>query len=412
MFSSSIRGLMLAGLVILALTTTVTNAQDDGDDDDEEGSAVDSGIPEGVNCGDGLLIPIWKPYDNLSGGDRFGRGVLYIILMVWLFIGVAIVSDRFMESIEMITAQEKEVSIKDPKTGKNQIVIVKVWNETVANLTLMALGSSAPEIMLSVIEIWAKNFEAGDLGPGTIVGSAAFNLFMIIGLCMYVIPDDEVRKIKHLRVFIVTATWSVFAYVWLYVILGPISYGRVESWEGILTFLFFPMTVYTAYVADRRLFCYKYMSKTYRMNKHGVVVQSEKGDIEGRADEKFKDFEDEENMDPALAEFERSRREYINTMKRIRLENPDITPTELEMRAREEIMSKGPKSRAYYRYSFLLKNVTNIEFHALNLTLQSSSYPQIGRQGQLGQGYEGAFGSRGRRSRKGTTRSRRCCGCC
>merc|ERR1712141_671346 len=220
-----------------------------------------------------------------------------------------------------------------------------------ANLTLMALGSSAPEIMLSVIEIWAKNFKAGGLGPGTIVGSAAFNLFMIIGLCMYVIPDDEVRKIKHLRVFIVTATWSVFAYVWLYVILGPISYGRVESWEGILTFLFFPATVYTAYVADRRLFCYKYMSKTYRMNKHGIVVQTEKGatDIESRAQEKFKDFENEENMDPALAEFERSRREYINAMKRIRLENPDINPIELEMRAREEIMSKGPKSRAYYR---------------------------------------------------------------
>ena len=39
-----------------------------------------------------------------------------------------------MESIEMITAQEKEVTIKDPKSGKNQIVIVKVrivkaWTE-------------------------------------------------------------------------------------------------------------------------------------------------------------------------------------------------------------------------------------------------------------------------------------------
>merc|ERR1711902_159455 len=128
-------------------------------------------------------------------------------------------------------AQEKEVSVKNPKTGKTLVVVVKVWNETVANLTLMALGSSAPEIMLSVIEIWAKNFKAGDLGPGTIVGSAAFNLFMIIGLCMYVIPDDEVRKIKCL---------PVFAYVWLYPILGVMSYGVVESWEGILTFLFFP----------------------------------------------------------------------------------------------------------------------------------------------------------------------------
>merc|ERR1712131_469091 len=238
-------------------------------------------------------------------GDSFGRGLLYFALMLYLFIGVAIVSDKFMESIEMITAQEKEVSVKDPRTGKTQVVIVKVWNETVANLTLMALGSSAPEIMLSVIEIWAKDFKAGDLGPGTIVGSAAFNLFMIIGLCMYVIPDDEVRRIKHLRVFFITATWSVFAYVWLYLILGAFSYGEVHSWEGILTSLFFPATVYTAFVADRRMFFYKYLDKKYRAQR-GVIVQSEKADIESRAQEKFKEFEDLEDMDPALAEFERN----------------------------------------------------------------------------------------------------------
>merc|ERR1719346_383082 len=275
----------------------------------------------------------------------FGRGLLYITLMVYLFIGVAIASDKFMESIEMITAQEKEVSVKDPRTGKTQVVVVKVWNETVANLTLMALGSSAPEIMLSVIEIWAKNFKAGDLGPGTIVGSAAFNLFMIIGLCMYVIPDDEVRKIKHLRVFFITAAWSIFAYIWLYFILGATSYGVVESWEGILTFLFFPATVWTAFVADRRMFCYKYFDKK---NK-GVIVQSEKGDIENRAQEKFKEFEDLEDMDPALAEFEKNRRAYIQAMKRIRLEDPNISLIDLETRAREEVMSSGPKSRAYYR---------------------------------------------------------------
>ena len=306
------------------------------------------GTPKGVNCGDGLLIPIWRPYTKLTGGDRFGRGLLYILLMVYLFIGVSIVSDRFMESIEMITAQEKEITVKDPKSGKNQVIIVKVWNETVANLSLMALGSSAPEILLSVVEIWAKGFEAGDLGPGTIVGSAAFNLFMIIGFCCYVIPDGEVRKIKHLRVFIVTATWSVFAYIWMYLILSPISFGKVEVWEGVLTFIFFPLTVWTAYVADRRLLCYKYMSKTYKAGKHGMIVQTEKSDIESRATEKFKDF-DEENADPAVAEFERNRREYINAMKRIRLENPDIAMADLEARATEEVMSKGPKSRAYYR---------------------------------------------------------------
>jgi solute carrier family 8 (sodium/calcium exchanger) len=299
----------------------------------------------GINCDDGLLIPLWPGTDDMSLGDRIGRGLLYAVFMLYLFIGVAIVSDKFMESIEMITAQEKEVSILDPRSGKTQVVIVKVWNETVANLTLMALGSSAPEIMLSVIEIFAKGFKAGDLGPGTIVGSAAFNLFMIIGLCMYVIPDDEVRKIKHLRVFLVTATWSVFAYVWLYVILGFITYGEVNSWEGAITFLFFPATVWTAWVAEKRMFCYKFCSSG---EDKGVIVSSDgKPDIESRADEKFKDFD--EDMDPALAEFERNRREYINAMKRIRLENPDISLVELEAKAREEVVSKGPKSRAYYR---------------------------------------------------------------
>merc|ERR1719282_866378 len=330
-------------LVALLLVGTVFAQEDDADDEDDEDV---EDVASGINCEDGLIIPIWPGHENMGPGDRFGRGLLYITLMIYLFIGVAIASDKFMESIEMITAQEKEVAIKDPKTGKTQTVVVKVWNETVANLTLMALGSSAPEIMLSVIEIMAKNFKAGDLGPGTIVGSAAFNLFMIIGLCMYVIPDDEVRKIKHLRVFFITATWSVFAYVWLYLILGAISYGVVESWEGIVTFLFFPATVYTAFVADRRMFFYKYLDKKYRAQR-GVIVQSEKGDIESRAQEKFAD--DLDDMDPALAEFERNRRAYIQAMKRIRLENPNISLIDLETKAREEVMSSGPKSRAYYR---------------------------------------------------------------
>merc|ERR1719412_2642392 len=202
--------------------------------------------------------------------------------------------------------------------------------------------------MLSVIEIFAKDFRAGDLGPGTIVGSAAFNLFMIIGLCMYVIPDDEVRKIKHLRVFCVTATWSVFAYVWLYLILGAISYGKVEVWEGLLTFLFFPATVYTAFVADRRMFFYKYFERV-KKRQTGVIIETEKGDIENRAQEKFKEFDDLDDMDPALAEFERNRRAYIQAMKRIRLEDPTISLIDLETQAREEVMSSGPKSRAYYR---------------------------------------------------------------
>ena len=94
----------------------------------------------------------------------------------------------------------------------------------------------------------------------------------------------------------------------------------------------------------------KEIKKSYR--RVAMKYHPDRNPDDPDAEEKFKDFEDEDSMDPALAEFERNRREYINTMKRIRLENPDITPAELEMRAREEIMSKGPKSRAYYRYTY------------------------------------------------------------
>lgn len=76
------------------------------------------------------------------------------------------------------------------------------------------------------------DFNAGELGPGTIVGSAAFNMFVIIGLCVLVIPEGEYRRIKHLTVYFVTASWSVFAYIWLYLILAVFSPGVVEvrSW--------------------------------------------------------------------------------------------------------------------------------------------------------------------------------------
>ena len=90
-----------------------------------------------------------------------------------------------MAAIEVITSQEREVTLKKPN-GETYTVLIRIWNETVSNLTLMALGSSAPEILLSVIEIFGNHFEAGDLGPSTIVGSAAFNLFIIIAVCIYV----------------------------------------------------------------------------------------------------------------------------------------------------------------------------------------------------------------------------------
>lgn len=93
-----------------------------------------------------------------------------------------------------------------------------VWNATLANLTLMAFGSSAPEIILSTLEaIKELGHPAGDLGPSTIVGSAAFNLLVISGVSIASV--EQPKKIDDLGVFFTTATFSIFAYVWLFLCL-------------------------------------------------------------------------------------------------------------------------------------------------------------------------------------------------
>ncbi|CAK1584001.1 unnamed protein product [Parnassius mnemosyne] len=297
-----------------------------------------------LHCSDGLMLPAWQPLDDVPTLDIALRGLVYFFALLYLFIGVSIVSDRFMAAIEVITSREKEVRVR--RNGSEQIIVVRVWNETVANLTLMALGSSAPEILLSVIEIAGKNFEAGDLGPGTIVGSAAYNLFVIIAICVMVIPDGEVRKIKHLRVFLVTATWSIFAYVWLYLILAVISPSEVEVWEGAVTFLFFPATVMTAYIADRRLLVYKYLKKGYRVNERGVIVEAE-GD--GSVEMALKPGDDFATDDEEGRELDKSRREYISVLRELRRQHPDEDLETVERMALETLMARGPKSRAFYR---------------------------------------------------------------
>eukprot|EP00931_Biecheleriopsis_adriatica_P055565 TRINITY_DN32889_c0_g1_i1.p1 TRINITY_DN32889_c0_g1~~TRINITY_DN32889_c0_g1_i1.p1 ORF type:complete len:844 (+),score=161.60 TRINITY_DN32889_c0_g1_i1:181-2712(+) len=193
----------------------------------------------------GLILPIFGDAEQ-EWPDAL-RAVLYLAGLGWLFTGVAIVSEVFMASIETITSKKRRVV--DAKTGKGYTY--KVWNDTVSNLTLMALGSSAPEIMLSIIELGRNAWYAGDLGPSTIVGSAAFNLFMITAVCVYAIPDGEIRYIKETTVFAITATSSILAYLWLFLIVAVISKDEVTIWEGVLTFMFFPILVFIAFLADK-----------------------------------------------------------------------------------------------------------------------------------------------------------------
>ena len=193
----------------------------------------------------------------------------------------------------------------------------------------------------------------GELGPGSTVGSAAFNLFVIMGVCNYVIPANEVRRIKRLSVFLVTSVWSIFAYLWLFLITSIISPGEVQVWEAVLTFLFFPLTVLSAYAADRHVNIYDYITKTYRMGRNGVIVEmttdeTEVAERERKSDRYMKKFA-EENEDDEVREFEDHRRAFIILLKNLRRKYPNLSSNQLELMASKELLDRGTKSKAFYR---------------------------------------------------------------
>jgi len=106
---------------------------------------------------------------------------------------------------------------------------------------------------MSVIEVLLEGMKSGSLGPATIVGSAAFNLLCISAVCVVAIPKGEVRVIKDLQVFGVTASFSIFAYIWLFLVVSVITPNVVDVWEAFITFALFPILVGLAFAADKGL---------------------------------------------------------------------------------------------------------------------------------------------------------------
>ena len=177
-------------------------------------------------------------------------GITYFVFLCYLFLGISIIADIFMEAIEVITSKTTPVTTTDGE-GKTFIVDVAVWNPTIANLTLMALGSSAPEILLSVIGVVTTlGKPADELGPASIVGSAAFNLLVISAVSILAI-GDEIKKIYDLGVFLTTSIFSVFAYIWMYLCLSVMSEGIVTLLEAWLTLIFFFILVIMAFGMDK-----------------------------------------------------------------------------------------------------------------------------------------------------------------
>uniref|UniRef100_A0A3Q3WLN3 Sodium/calcium exchanger membrane region domain-containing protein n=1 Tax=Mola mola TaxID=94237 RepID=A0A3Q3WLN3_MOLML len=103
------------------------------------------------------------PRDYFTNQERMDGAVgLHVLCAVYMFYALALVcDDYFVPSLEKICERLH-------------------LSEDVAGATFMAAGSSAPELFTSVIGVFITK---GDVGVGTIVGSAVFNILCIIGVC-------------------------------------------------------------------------------------------------------------------------------------------------------------------------------------------------------------------------------------
>lgn len=214
-------------------------------------------------CSSWLLLPA----ENLWNIGL--RGFLYCLALAYMFFGVAISSDIFMASIEKITSKKRTIIRWDEEKQEKVEIEVFVWNETVANLTLMALGSSAPEILLAVGET-AANFGAepkDSLGVFTILGSASFNLLIITAICIVSVPTPDTKHIREFGVFMFTAVSSLWAYIWMLLVVQYISEGEITWWEAWLTLLHMPVFVFLAYCTDNGWWCKRCKRKVSQDNE-------------------------------------------------------------------------------------------------------------------------------------------------
>ena len=87
--------------------------------------------------------------------------IVYSLALLYSLVGLAVVCDDFfVASLELIS---ERLNLSDD----------------VAGATFMAAGSSAPELFTSVVDtFWSEN----NVGIGTIVGSAVFNILVIIAV--------------------------------------------------------------------------------------------------------------------------------------------------------------------------------------------------------------------------------------
>lgn len=134
--------------------------------------------------------------------------------------------------------------------GATQIARLLNVSKLIVGLTVVAVGTSLPEIATSLM---ASVRNQRDIAVGNVVGSNIFNLLLVLGFCATVSPQPVLVQSSALR-FDIPIMFAVSFAAW------PIFYTEwtIKRWEGF-TFLLF----YAAYT----LFLY------LKATQHGALNQ-------------------------------------------------------------------------------------------------------------------------------------------
>jgi cation:H+ antiporter len=111
-----------------------------------------------------------------------------------------------------------------------EIARVAGISESIIGLTIMAIGTSIPELATSAVAAWKRN---SDIAIGNIVGSNIFNIFMVLGTSAIIRPLPVQATSNPDILVTLMATFLMF----LFVFLGKgHKIGRIEG--GVFIFLY------------------------------------------------------------------------------------------------------------------------------------------------------------------------------
>lgn len=74
----------------------------------------------------------------------------------------------YVQAMETIVQQTRKAVRYNYESGSEEVVPVRIWNPVIADITLLALGTSAPQISLAIIDAVQQ------LGLKTSSGSCLF----------------------------------------------------------------------------------------------------------------------------------------------------------------------------------------------------------------------------------------------